>query len=84
MESNPHPTCRGSLDGVGVVSLGSGLQQERTNVRLPGQPSKVETGVVVLVVPAVGVGALLQQILGHVLLAFPRGVHQWSHPSPVF
>ena len=44
------------VDGVGVVSLGPGPQQQRADVRLGGQTREVETRVVVLVVPAVGVG----------------------------
>ena len=44
------------VDGVGVVSLGPGPQQQRADVRLGRQTREVETRVVVLVVPSVGVG----------------------------
>ena len=43
------------VDGVGVVSLGPGPQQQRADVRLGGQTREVETRVVMLVVPAVWV-----------------------------
>ena len=76
-------TCGRPLDGVGVVSLGPSLQQQGADVGLAGQASEVEAGIVVLVVTSVWICSLLQQILGYVLLTFPRGVHQRSHPGPV-
>ena len=69
------PTCGRPVDRVGVVSLGPGLQQQRADVRFAREASKVETGVVVLVVASIGVCSLLQEILRHLMLPFPGGVH---------
>ena len=51
------------VDGVGVVSLGPGPQQQRADVRLGRQTREVETRVVMLVVPAVGVSTWTNIVL---------------------
>lgn len=81
------------FDRVDVVGLGASLQQELADLSSPGQPGEVEAGVVVLVVAAVRVGPLPQQVPGQVTagprspghphVALPAGVHQRRHPRAV-
>ena len=50
------------VDGVGVVGLGPGLQQQRADLGLGGEAGEVETRVVMLVVTSIRVSTFISYI----------------------